>query len=494
MPTKKLLLKNSVFIFISYVVTAIAQTFVYIYASKILGNELFGVWSFLYSGALVVGLSNIGLPNLIITYTSKFLAEKNYFKLYQYLIHSIIIFFISFPIVLSIALFIFYFGIKGLKIQSLSNTTFLLFSVLFFLQNLTNILLAFVDGLQKTYIRAIIQLISNIFFFIASWILIHQGNINSIVNCQIILYIIQVTSAIFFILKFWKLSPTTKSTNRLFSFDIIKEIFRKSINYFFISISTIFFEPLSRYLIGKYLGIGTIAYYEITSRIIGGVKSLFVNVIQVIFPYLSYRLSDDNFDKFEVLKKITNAVFIVSVGCFSILPILLFIIGDKLFILPTSSVYYLILVVSASSFMNVICTPSYFLSLALKVSKLNLWHHISFFIILILGLIPLLIFGKYNLILYLPSFAYFFGSYFMIYLTKIFIQTTQKIFEKIGITLLLMLITNYLLFALYVQSVSITIGICICISLLIFILIYAKALLNFYKENKILFSQNNIQN
>ncbi|MCX6210322.1 MAG: oligosaccharide flippase family protein [Bacteroidetes bacterium] len=270
MPTKKLLLKNSVFIFISYVVTAIAQTFVYIYASKILGNELFGVWSFLYSGALVVGLSNIGLPNLIITYTSKFLAEKNYFKLYQYLIHSIIIFFISFPIVLSIALFIFYFGIKGLKIQSLSNTTFLLFSVLFFLQNLTNILLAFVDGLQKTYIRAIIQLISNIFFFIASWILIHQGNINSIVNCQIILYIIQVTSAIFFILKFWKLSPTTKSTNRLFSFDIIKEIFRKSINYFFISISTIFFEPLSRYLIGKYLGIGTIAYYEITSRIIGG--------------------------------------------------------------------------------------------------------------------------------------------------------------------------------------------------------------------------------
>lgn len=472
MSETKLLLKNSIFTFLSYLVTALVQTFIYIRAAKVLGSNLFGVWSFIYSGALVLGLSNVGLPNLIINYSAKFLAVKDYSNLTKYLINSFFLFFITFPLILLITSIIFYFAIGNLHIVSLGTSTYFAFALLFLLQNICGLLFAFIDGIQMMYIRSTIQSISNIFFLVMTFLLLKKGQLNSLVLCQIIFYIIQVITIIIYLLYWFRARGFQFIIYAKFSRAIFIEILIESRNYFLIASSTIFFEPLARFLIGKYIGISSISYYEIANRIIGGVKTLYVNLSQSLLPYFSFKSVQTKENSFLFLKKITNVIFYISVPVFFLLPICVFYYNNLFFSSWNKSISYLVIATCAGSFMNIICAPSYFFLMATNQSKLNLINHFSYFIFLILFTFLSFIFKMQIFILIAPALSLYIGSYLIIFLLKRHLNNKSNLLDSCNRFTMNYLLIFYTVCFLYIKFEHSFMKILIITSIPLFLFFY----------------------
>lgn len=481
MSNNKQYFKNSIFSFFSYLVISILQIIVYTISSKKLGSYTFGVWSFLYSGALVLGLSNVGIPNLLISNCSKFFGEKKYFELVKYFFNSIFIFFCTFPLILLLACSFFLIGLNSLGVKELGISTFFLFTLLFFLQNFTGLVYALIDGIQKSYVKSSIQVSSNIFFFIIVILLLKKGEINTIIICQVLFYMVQTLFGLLYIKNFITKNSLKINFMALFDFRLVKEIFMQAKNYFLISISTILFEPFSRFFIGHFCGINSISEFEIINRIVSGVRNLMVTVVQNIFPYLSYKNAKEEMNKVVLMQKATNLICSSSSIFFVLVP-LLFIFFQKYFSAQLDAPnHYLIVIMCLGNFANVICSPAYFMSMAFEYTRLNLLHHFSYFVFLLIvvGLFSLL---KLNeLVLLAPSISLGLGSVYMIYLFKKKIFAIDTILNYASLALIFLLVLFYVFLIKYYYSKEALTALFLIVTGVSFLIVYLKINITNYK-------------
>lgn len=455
MEGKKLLIKNSGYTFLSYTITAIVQTLIYLLAAKKLGALNFGLWSFIYSGAFILGLSTVGLPNLLILNISRFFSLKEYENLTKYFIKGILIFFITFPIIITITGVFYYYGLKSLEFNKLSGSTSLLFLFLFFLQNLVNISFAFLDGIQKSYVKSKILIFSNLFFGLI-FLIIVDGNIDNLIKSQLVFYFIQFILILIFIIRFYnKIKFKFNISHFKVALKDLVSMLKESKSYFAISISSIFFEPLARYLIGKYCGLHSIAYFEVTNRIAGGVRSLFLNVVQVSFPYLSYNHNTNSDAKQHFLYKITNYIFTFSFLVFLFLPIPVFILQLKTFGEVNLLFVGFIMLSSISNQINIISSPFYFFTMAENKPKNNTKYHLSQFGILLILTVFFVLFKIGSYVILLPSLAIIFSSVYLVFLIKKQFYYKKMILRKVNFTLLILVLIVYILCLIYYKTQNI---------------------------------------
>lgn len=472
---------------ISYIVTAIVQTFIYVYAAKTLGETSYGLWAFLYSGALVISLSNVGLPNFIIAFSSKYLASKNYKKLALYLYHSLLLFILTFPIIVLLTGLIFFWGLSSLNNIKIESTTVFLLIVLFFLQNIVALLFSFLDGVQQTVKKTYALISSNLFFLLAALFLLKKNSINSLIICQILFYSFQTIWVTILNISFFKNRLIIKDIlqTSLFRKDIFKEIYKTSSQYFLISLSVIFYEPLVRYIIGKYINISAITEFDITNRLINGVRNLYVNAIQVIYPYFGYKVeSEKTTNVYEVTKKVTNLIFVASSFCFMILPTIIYTLKTKIYTHFNETTIYLIFFTVFASFVNIISTPSYFLSLAIKKTVLNLLHHISYFIFLVLLLLILFLLNKETqFVLFIPATSFLLGSLIMIFLFQKKLKKGKILFQK-NISTILIMVLFYILQVTYLTTNSFSALLLLILTCIIYLFVYFIDLKFVFQTNK----------
>lgn len=136
------------------------------------------------------------------------------------------------------------------------------------------------------------------------------------------------------------------------------------------------FEPITRVLLGKLVGVEALGLYEIAARLTGQLRGVMVGAAQVIVPRL-VMLAGVPTAAATVLREAANLLGLISVIAFTLLALSLPVIS---FVLLGHIDRYLLafgMLLSAAWLVNVWSTPTYFSNIVAARTGRNMLSHLS---------------------------------------------------------------------------------------------------------------------
>jgi O-antigen/teichoic acid export membrane protein len=143
---------------------------------------------------------------------------------------------------------------------------------------------ATIDGIQFIYFRNFIAATLTIIYLGLTIFFVPSLGLIGVVYAQIIQTCLMILAYLMII--YWKVpkfSIVRLRTNR----NVFRELFGYGINFQIISLSNLFFDPITKYFLSRYGGLSITGYYEMANRLIIQLRSLIVNTMQVIVPAIA---------------------------------------------------------------------------------------------------------------------------------------------------------------------------------------------------------------
>lgn len=288
MSNKKLLIKNSLSGIIQLLITAVLTFLcVPILISK-LGLELYGVFAVLSVVSNLSSLADLGMDRALIVYLSNQgkSRESNHDIFIALIIKVLLLFF----------LLVFLLAFESEILLDLLNIPShyynvsvvfyrcILFSNVFMILGMT--FASILDALQQVYLNSFSRFVYSLIYWLGILLAILSGN-----GLAEIGYISILASFVWFLVTFLIALKYWGSFSIQGLYGNIKRLFIKQISYsskiFSASILNIFFEPLSKVLISNYIGLNTVALFDVALRIRGQIASLFSKAIYPLGPYIA---------------------------------------------------------------------------------------------------------------------------------------------------------------------------------------------------------------
>jgi O-antigen/teichoic acid export membrane protein len=323
---KKQLLRNSLTGIIQLVFSAIL-TFISvpIFINK-LGLVLYGVFTVLSVIGNLNFLTNFGLNGSLLVY----LAQQGKCKESD---HDIIVTQVFIILIVSVFSFLTIFfkefiviNLFGIPQQFIPEGQKLLIYLV-----LSNALLiigqtnsAILDAIQKIYITNICQFIYSLVYWVGMIIIVSRGGslsnlgLNALAAAIIWLILISVSSY-----RYW---GKLKFTGVLAEF---KRIMIKQLSYGFkiylSGLAGFLFEPLSKILLSNFIGLQSVAFFEIGAKVKGQINSLVTKALYPLYPYIANSPINSVLKRnlFDFSKKIQLITIPISVLVIFEMPILL---------------------------------------------------------------------------------------------------------------------------------------------------------------------------
>ena len=401
--------KNVFWLISLNIVTAICQFIVYALINRNLGKEILGVWSLVIAATSIGQISSFGFSNGLVRYLPE-LIQKNDSKSISKLVATVNFsnFFLSLPV-----LFLLYIPAIKYAAYLLNDYQFNLFrSVIIwcmaglFINNLFSVYTFLLDGMQKYYIRCMIQITGWLLFLILSIVLIPLLGIKGVAIAFFIQSIWQFAIAIFVVAKIKGLKIGFPLGFDKKSFMLVSAF---GVKLQFISVLTIFFDPLVKFFITKNMGLSATANYELSNKIVMQARNLLVNSNQVIVPQIVIHktLGDENIYFKNVIRK--NIFFAVAVG-------MLLLLGSPVAILLfskhfDSDLMSCIVILNCGWVCNMITSVHYYSCIGLdKLNSLVIYHLILALTVALLYITITNFFHWKFLYFIVPALALFLGS------------------------------------------------------------------------------------
>jgi O-antigen/teichoic acid export membrane protein len=175
------------------------------------------------------------------------------------------------------------------------------------------------------------------------------------------------------------LSARYKSLNYLKKWNWCNSTFKLlgsySLKFQFISILQILYDPITKGLLGRFSGLQSVAYYEMSNRLISQIRNIIVNSNQVLVPVIasSKNISGTSIENiyiksFQLVSLISLFSMVISVASCSY--ICFYWVGsfNRDFILCTT-------ILSVSMFFNIISGPAYFGNIGEGTLRPLLYQH-----------------------------------------------------------------------------------------------------------------------
>lgn len=391
------------------VITALCQFMVYAMINRNLGKEILGVWSLVIAATSVGQISSFGFSNGLVRYLPE-LMLKNDRENISKLVGTVNFanFFLSLPV-----LFLLYFPavkyagylLDDYQLQVFKSVIIWCMSGLF-VNNLFSVYSYLLDGMQKHYIRCLIQISGWLFFLILSIILIPLLGIKGVAIAFFMQGIWQYIIAIV-------VADKLKNLKRAILFCYDKKSFKLvsafGIKLQAINILTIFFDPLVKFFITKSIGLSATANYELSNKIVMQARNLLVNSNQVVIPKIVlHKSAGDQNNYFRSISN-RNIYFSVTVGMLVLLasPLAIFIFSKHF----DSDLMTCIVILNFGWVCNMITSIHYYSSIGLdKLNSLVIYHLILAVAVAALYL-TLTHFSQWRYLYFIiPSVALFFGS------------------------------------------------------------------------------------
>jgi O-antigen/teichoic acid export membrane protein len=290
-----------------------------------------------------------------------------------------------------------------------------------FINNVFTAYASLLDGLQKYYQRSIIQISGWIIFVTLSVFLVPVWGLKGVAFS-------------FFIQSIWQLigAMITVSGTGLFRSGVVLCFDKKSfqlvtafgIKSQTISILVIFFDPLVKFFITKYVGLYATANYELANKIVMQVRNILVNANQVIIPKMViYRKAGTENSYFNSILA-RNILMSVFAGLFVIIlsPLAILFFSGKF----DSSLMAAVIIINFGWMCNTITSLHYYTCTSFDRQGRIIVYHTILAVVVAICYALLSYFTTSELLYYsVPSFALFIGS---VYISHTLSDVIQKSF------------------------------------------------------------------
>lgn len=285
---KALLIKNSLFGIIQFVLTAIL-TFISIplFINK-LGFELYGVWAVIAVIGNLNMLTNFGLNRALVVYVSRQgkskesdldIAVTQIILLFLIVVFTLVVFFSKEFIINSLLSIPSQYSLES---QGLMMLLVLANGLLLLGQSFTSV----IDAKQKMYITNSSQFIYSLIYWVSQIVILYLGGglfeigLGAL-SAAIIWFII--------VFAFYRGMWGKLILQGLFS--NFKKVAIKQLSYggkiYLSGLVGFMFEPLSKILLSNFIGVDAVALFELGLKVKNQLNGLLVKVLTPLFPYIS---------------------------------------------------------------------------------------------------------------------------------------------------------------------------------------------------------------
>jgi len=381
---KRQVLINAIMSVVRIIVIGVVFFILYQFLLKTIGVEQLGIWSLVLAITSVTQIANFGLGGSVVKFVAKYVARDESKKVSGIIQTAAI----SVGAFVGLILLICYPIAKLVLRLVIPNESFpLALSILpyaFFalwIMVITSIFHAGLDGYQRIDIRSTLLMGGAILHLLLCFIFAPTHGLIGVAYARVIQNITILFSSWFLLKRCLPLLP-------IFPFSwkksIFKEIIGYGMNYQVISITSMFYDPLTKALLSKFGGLSMVGYFEMASKMIQQLRLLIVSANQVLFPAIA-NLKEKIPEKIQsVYLTSYQLVFYLSLPLFSLIIICTPLISE-LWIGYYESIFVTFAILLAiGCFLNTLGTPAYYANLGIGELR---WNVVSYITITLLNAI-----------------------------------------------------------------------------------------------------------
>lgn len=373
---KRQILINAIMSVIQTIVIAAVLFILYKFLLFTIGVTQLGIWSLVLATTSVTQIANFGLSGSVIKFVAKHISREeneDVSAIIQTATISVTIFMgvfllIGYPIAK---------WVLGLVVPYKSLT--LALSILpyaflaLWIMAITSIFQAGLDGCQRIDKRCLLLMGGAIINLILCFIFVPRYGLIGVAYARIIQNIIILFSSWFLLRKYL---PLINILPYKWNKNIFKEIIGYGINFQIISISVMFYDPITKALLSKFGGLSVVGYYEMASRMINQFRALIVSANQVLVPVIA-GFKEKTPEKIKSVYLFSfQLIFYLAVPLYSLVLICIPIISQLWIGYYEKTFVIFAILLSIGWFFNTLNVPSYFSYLGIGELRWNLISHV----------------------------------------------------------------------------------------------------------------------
>jgi O-antigen/teichoic acid export membrane protein len=402
--------------FIQVIVSAICIFFVYKILYLRAGPDTIGLWSVCMAVANFVRLADLGINSAIIKISAeKFPYTHDGIDARECFIAMLLVSMSSifFAIILQCIFSLYEFNIEWISYYE--NKILLgiaLFSIV--ISNISSTALSYLDGLQKAYIRSVINMLSSLILLCSIYFLVKDNNSSFEIAFS---FLIQSISLLIFsilvIIKF-NTAKINIHLNELINFWM--KIKKYSLSIQMTAFLSYFGDSISRFFLIESSTLTLVGYFDICMKMVMQFRLLIVNISQTTFPYIASLNKDTRSINFAY-KKLYLSTYVLTLIYFSFLILLLPLISE--FWLGSINVEFMLisLILMFSMGFNTLTAPVYYVNQGTGQVNNNLVTQVILAVTnLFFGLLGTFIENGY-FVIFSYALAVTFASFYQLYFT-----------------------------------------------------------------------------
>lgn len=361
--------KNIFFSIIQVIINGLSLFIAYRINISIVGTEIFGVWAIINSFASFLSITNFGINGAFVRYIPTYIIEKREVEIAA-LVFTNVLFFLLFGVFLGGIIFF----ISDKIIPFIIDTKYILIaypilklSIVVFITNVAvGLFSSILDGHNLIFLRNIVQIIGSLVFVILNYFFINYWGIIGMVWGQLFQAVISLT--ILLIICYHIINGKYH-----WNFKYIKETFTYGLQSQIISFMQIGYEPVIKILLGKYGGISSVSYFELSNKVVLQVKGIISSAFQYLVPLFASINGEKELR--DLYNRTNKKILIVSLCSFSILIISSPLISFFFFKKIDLQYIQFIIIISLSWTVNCISLTSYYYNIGKGLLMNNITFH-----------------------------------------------------------------------------------------------------------------------
>ena len=396
---KRIISINAIMSLVQVVLVSGILFFLYRFILNTIGVEKFGIWSLVLATTSLIQVANLGLSGSVVKFVAKYIArkeDKNVSEVIQTATVSlgVIIGFVllaGFPLIKWVLALVLSAGSISLALKILPYSLFSLW-----LTAITSVFQSGLDGFQRIYIRNLLVIGGSVFYALLCFLFAPKYELIGLAYAQVISNIL-ILIVSWFLIKL--LLPALPIVPYRWNRALFKEIISYGINFQIISITQMFYDPITKALLSKFGGLSMVGYYEMANKMILQFRSLIVSANRVLVPAIA-DLQEKSPERIRsVYLTNYNLLFYLTLPFYTLIIISAPLISEiwighyeKIFVNFT-------ILLSIGWFLNTLNVPAYFANLGTGELRWNVIGHIVIGVLnALLGIILGLLFNGYGVV------------------------------------------------------------------------------------------------
>ena len=395
---KRQVLINAAMSVLQIVIISIVIFILYKFLLAEIGAKQLGIWSLVLSSTTLAQVANFGFSGSVVKFVAKYAALKehqNASNVIQTAAISLGVF-VGFLLLIAYPRFT---KILGLIVASdslplaLDILPYALLSI--WLMMIISIFQSALDGFQRIDLRSFILTFSSILNLIFCVILAPSYGLMGVAYARVAQMLLTLVAVWFMLKRCIKLPILPCKWNK----QLFKEILSYGIKYQTISITTLFYDPVTKGLLSKFGSLSMVGYYEMASRMVQQFRALVVSANQVIFPAIADLKERDPEKIASVYRTSYQLIFYLSLPLYSLIIVSLPVISVLWIGHYVKTFICFGVLLTLGWFLNTLSAPAYFANMGTGELRWNLIGHITIaFLNAVLGILLGLLYKGFGVV------------------------------------------------------------------------------------------------